>query len=60
MRVLLYELDEEQLLEIKELLARYFADKATVEMDKLWDEKKWDNETMNEWSKERIWGMVAW
>ena len=30
-------LKEEQLLEIKELSANYFADKATDAMDELWD-----------------------
>ncbi len=49
-----YNLDEQQLLEIKELLAKYFADKATEEMDKLWDEKGWDEATMEEWSKEHM------
>jgi len=44
-------LKEEQLLEIKELLANYFADKATDAMDELWDKNNWSEETMNEWLK---------
>lgn len=49
----LYSLDlpEESLLDIKRLIARYFADKATDEMDRLWEEKSWSNETMEEWLK---------
>ena len=49
-----YELDEKQLLEIRALLANYFADKATQEMDRLWDERGWSEETMEEWSKEHM------
>lgn len=49
----LYSLDlpEESLLDIKRLIARYFADKAADEMDRLWEEKDWNNETMDEWLK---------
>lgn len=44
-----FELDSEQLVEIRNLLSRYFADRATNEMDKLWEEKGWTNETMEQW-----------
>lgn len=44
-------LPEESLLEIKRLIARYFADKASDEMDRLWEENNWSNETMEEWLK---------
>lgn len=43
---------DKQLLEIKDLLANYFAEKATEEMDRLWDERGWSNETMKQWVKE--------
>lgn len=45
------DIDDEQLLEIKKLLAKYFAEKATAEADRLWDERGWTNETMKEWLK---------
>ncbi len=45
------ELPEEQLLEVRDLLARYFADKASDEMDRLWEEKNWSNDTMRKWLK---------
>jgi hypothetical protein len=45
---------EDQLKEIKALLSRYFADKATEEMDRLWDEKNWSDETMREWANEHL------
>ncbi len=54
LQIFKYELEEKQLLEIKELLANYFADKATQEMDRLWDEKGWTEETMEEWSNEHM------
>lgn len=43
------EVSEEDLLAIKRLLAKYFADRASDAMDQLWDEKGWTNETMDEW-----------
>lgn len=49
-----YELGEEQLLEIRALLAKYFADKATEEMDRLWEERGWSTDTMEKWSKEHM------
>lgn len=49
-----YELAEQQLIEIKELLSKYFAEKASDEMDKLWEENGWSNETMDKWSREHI------
>jgi hypothetical protein len=49
-----YNLPEKQLAEIKNILAKYFAKSATSEMDKLWDEKGWDNKTMNDWANEHL------
>lgn len=43
---------DEQLREIKLLLSNYFANKASDEMDKLWDENKWNNDTMSQWTNE--------
>lgn len=49
-----YELPDNQLQEIKSILAKYFADKATNEMDRLWNENNWNNETMDEWKSEHL------
>ena len=46
------DIPDKQLNEIKLLLGDYFAEKASDEMDKLWEEKKWDDETMNKWANE--------
>ena len=49
-----YKVAENQVLEIKKLLSTYFANKATEEMDKLWEENNWSEETMKEWSNEHL------
>ena len=49
-----YNLDEQQLLEVRYLLAKYFADKATQEMDKIWEEKGLINDTMDTWLNEHL------
>lgn len=49
-----YNLDEKQLLEIKDLLAKYFAGKATEEADKVWKEKGLTNDTMDSWLNEHM------
>ena len=43
------ELPEEDLIQIQRLIAGYFADKASDEMDRLWEEKRWNDETMASW-----------
>jgi len=49
-----YNLPDSQLVEIKNMLAKYFAKTATDEMDKLWEENNWTNETMESWANERL------
>ena len=49
-----YNLPDKQLAEIKNLLARYFAETATEEMDRLWEEKGWNDQTMNDWANEHL------
>ena len=43
------ELPEEDLIQIQRLIAGYFADKASDEMDRLWEGKGWNDETMEGW-----------
>jgi len=54
LKIFKYDLSDQQLKEIKNLLANYFADKASDEMDKLWEENNWDEETILNWSKEHM------
>jgi hypothetical protein len=49
-----FEIPESQLEELKTLLGNFFASKATEEMDKLWDENQWSDETMTEWTQEHL------
>lgn len=49
-----YDLPQEQWDEIREMIAKYFADKVTKEVDALWDEKGWSEETMQDWAKEHM------
>lgn len=49
-----YNLPEKQLTEIKNILAKYFAETATSEMDKLWLENNWSNDTMKLWANEHL------
>jgi hypothetical protein len=46
------DVSEEDLIVIKRMLAKYFADKASDEMDKLWSEQGWTDETMERWLNE--------
>lgn len=43
---------DESLREIKTILAKYFADKATDAMDEVWDEKGLTEQTMIDWTNE--------
>ena len=47
-----HQLPEEQLLEIKLLLGRYFAQKATDAMQKTWQEQQLTSEDMKKWANE--------
>ena len=40
---------EQELLEIKQVLAHYFAEKASRRMDELWEARGWTANTMHEW-----------
>ena len=46
------ELKEEQLKDVQRLLANYFAKQASDEMDRLWDEQGWNEDTMEAWLAE--------
>ena len=54
LKVFSFDLSEEQLVEIKDLLSTYFADKVTSQMDKLFEDNNWGEEKIEEWSKEHM------
>ena len=43
-----YNLDKTELQEFKDLLAQYFAKRAIKSANKVWDEKGWTNEKVDE------------
>ena len=45
-------LDQKDLVEIKRILANYFAQRAIKEADKIWEEKGLSNEDMDKWLNE--------
>ncbi|HKJ32421.1 MAG TPA: hypothetical protein VKA34_11370 [Balneolales bacterium] len=49
-----YDLNENQLNDIKKLLSGYFANKATEEMDKFWTENNLSEENIEQWSQEHM------
>lgn len=48
------ELPDNQLIEIRDMLSKYFAEKASDEMDRLWEENNWSDKTMDDWSNEHL------
>lgn len=49
-----YNVQESQLLNIKEMLSAYFAEQLLKDMDNLWEQEGWTNETMENWANEHI------
>jgi hypothetical protein len=45
-------LSPEELKDLKTVLGKYFARKSTKEADRIWDNKKYSNETMDAWLNE--------
>ncbi len=45
-------ISDDELLEVKRYLAKFFMKKAIAEADKTWDEKGYTNKLMQEWIEE--------
>jgi hypothetical protein len=54
LKVFSYQPSYEQLMDIKNILANYFANKATHEMDKLCEDNSWDDSTIEQWLGEHL------
>lgn len=52
LRLYATDVSEETLREVKTILAKYFADKATAEMDKVWDDQGLSEQTVIDWTNE--------
>ena len=46
------DLSPDELEELKTVLGKYYARKASKASDKIWDEKKYSDETIDEWLNE--------
>ena len=42
-------LDDKDIIELKDLLSGFYADKAIAKADLIWDEKKFNDEEMDKW-----------
>jgi len=49
-----FEVSEDQLKELKQILVDYFASKITEDMDRLFEENNWDESKIEEWSTEHM------
>ena len=49
-----YTVSAEELTEIRQLLAGYFAHKIDREMDQLWQQKGWNDQTIEQWKTEHM------
>lgn len=49
-----YDVSEEELRDIRRLLADYFADKVDAEMSRLWNENGWNQQTIEGWKDEHL------
>ena len=47
-----YTTSEEELVALRRVLAQFFAQRAMNEMDRLWTENNWTNDTMDIWLQE--------
>lgn len=49
-----FDLNENQILEIRSLLANYFDEQTSKEVDLLWENSDFNNETMEKWAAEHL------
>ncbi len=49
LRMFSHNLNDDDLTSLKRILANFFAERASDEMGKLWDENGWSDETMDKW-----------
>lgn len=54
LKLLNYNLAEDQIIEIKKLLANYFANETTQQMDELWNLEEWDESTIEKIRTEHL------
>ena len=45
---------DQELSDIKAILKSYYAKRVDEDMDALWDQKEWNEETVEQWGKEHM------
>jgi hypothetical protein len=51
MKMFSHDLSEQDLLQLRRTLAKFFADRASDEMDTIWRDNEWSDATMDQWLK---------
>lgn len=54
LKIFKFDISNDQIKEIRALLASYFAQKVDSEMDSLFESNKWGAEKIEEWSREHM------
>jgi len=54
LKIFSFDISEQQLLDIKSILADYFAQSINNDIDKLFEENNWGIEKIEEWSEEHM------
>ena len=49
-----YNVSDEEVRDIKRMLAEYFSKKIDEEIDQLWEEKAWNTQTIEDWKNEHL------
>ncbi|PHI18081.1 hypothetical protein CEQ90_19765 [Lewinellaceae bacterium SD302] len=49
-----YDIDDNQLNEIRQMLINYFAEKVSDGIDQLFEDNQWDDSKLDEWSNEHM------
>jgi hypothetical protein len=47
LKIFSHQLNESDLIDLKKTIAVFFAERLIIQADKSWDEKKWNNETVD-------------
>ncbi len=54
LKIFSFDISEKQLEDVKQLLANYFANSATEEMDKFFESNKWDDSKINDLAHQHL------
>ena len=49
-----YNVSDDEVKDIKKLLAQYFSNKIDAEMNQLWEKEGWDEQTIEGWKNEHL------